>query len=205
MTMRGGPMFRRELCAWCLIVCLTVVLSIKSMGKTTLPPKLYWKDGGNCLCSTDEYCMCTPSLAVDVIIEVEGAVEDSVVLVRRVDNGKHATIGGFCEVGESVEATVSRELKEETGLDLLTGSVRLFGLYSDPRRDHRRHTVSAAYVAKASSLVGLRPGDDAKQAEVIPLQRLHSLDFAFDHQVIVADYLASKGHVGAATGHPSDW
>lgn len=82
--------------------------------------------------------MCTPSLAIDVVIET---ADGSVVLVRRADNGKYATIGGFVNIGESVEATVARELLEETGLALQTGSARLIGVYSDPRRDHRRHTV----------------------------------------------------------------
>lgn len=83
--------------------------------------------------------MCTPSLAIDVIIETD---DGSVVLVRRADNGKYATIGGFVDIGESVEATVARELLEETGLALQEGSTQLMGVYSDPRRDHRRHTVS---------------------------------------------------------------
>ena len=83
--------------------------------------------------------MCTPSLAIDVIIETD---DGSVVLVRRADNGKYATIGGFVDIGESVEATVARELLEETGLALRDGSTQLMGVYSDPRRDHRRHTVS---------------------------------------------------------------
>lgn len=44
--------------------------------------------------SSDEYCVCSPSLAIDVIIETD----DSIVVVRRVDNGKYATIGGFVQV-----------------------------------------------------------------------------------------------------------
>jgi len=98
------------------------------------------------LCKPDQFLlavlprsMCTPSLAIDVIIETG---DGSVVLVRRADNGKYATIGGFVDIGESVEATVARELLEETGLALQEGSTQLMGVYSDPRRDHRRHTVS---------------------------------------------------------------
>ena len=63
--------------------------------------------------------MCTPSLAIDLVIEStlpDGA--PGVVLVERADNGLFATMGGFVDVGETVESAVARELKEETGLDL---------------------------------------------------------------------------------------
>jgi 8-oxo-dGTP diphosphatase len=152
-------------------------------------------DGSNCMCGYDGYCMCTPALAVDILVEVpamDGLSAPSILLVRRADSGKYATIGGFVEVGESVEETVSREVKEETGLDLLPGSVRLFSLFSDPRRDHRRHTVSVVWIATVASLAGLKAGDDAKAVEVVEPSRLRSLDFAFDHALLVSDYLELK-------------
>jgi hypothetical protein len=89
-------MLPREMCAWSLVLCLFLVLLTRQR-EEELPTNLYWKEGGNCLCNKEHYCMCTPSLAIDVIVEVEGAAEESIVLVRRVDNNKHATIGGFCE------------------------------------------------------------------------------------------------------------
>ena len=52
--------------------------------------------------------------------------------------GRWSTLAGFVEVGESVEDTVVREVKEETGLTLQPGSFRLLSLFSDPKRDHRR-------------------------------------------------------------------
>lgn len=64
---------------------------------------------GSCWCGWDKYCLCTPSLAIDAIIEVQpsATVSDvSVVLVLRKDPPKDifAIIGGFVDVGESVEA-----------------------------------------------------------------------------------------------------
>jgi 8-oxo-dGTP diphosphatase len=165
------------------------VIFFSSGGDTQLRGQLD-STGGSCLCSPDSYCLCTPSLAIDVIIEVKGG--SSVVLVKRQDNSKYATIGGFVEIGEPVEKTVARELKEETGLTLMPNSLSMFGIFSDPRRDHRRHTVSAVYIARVTSLEGLRAGDDAKQALVVPREKLLSLDFAFDHRVIIADYLSKK-------------
>ena len=42
---------------------------------------------GSCWCSADEWCMCTPSLAIDVILT---SGPNHVWLVRRADTGKLA-------------------------------------------------------------------------------------------------------------------
>lgn len=134
--------------------------------------------------------MCTPSLAIDAIIEVEDRSDLSVVLVRRRDEpkDKHAIVGGFVAVGETTEAAVLREVKEETNLDVQ--DIELFHVYSDPTRDARRHTVSAVYRSKVKSTVGMKVGDDAKGVEVIKLRdAVTHLDLAFDHRAILLDYM----------------
>lgn len=53
-----------------------------------------------------------------------------IVLVKRVDNQLWALPGGGIELGESIEDTAVREVKEETGLDVeVTG---LIGIYTNP-------------------------------------------------------------------------
>ena len=136
--------------------------------------------------------MCTPSLAIDAIMEVDdGLSELSIVLVRRKDapRDKHAIVGGFVEVGETMEDAVRREVKEETNLDVT--DIELFTIYSDPQRDARRHTVSAVYKGKVKSISGMKVGDDAKGVEVIKLKdAVTLLDLAFDHKTILFDYIA---------------
>ena len=108
---------------------------------------------GSCWCGWDSYCLCTPSLAIEAIIEVEGkgigdprggglAVgEVGIVLVIRRDPPRDlfAIPGGFVEIGETVEAACTREVKEATNLDI--SFLEQFRVYSDPLRDKRRHTV----------------------------------------------------------------
>ena len=150
---------------------------------------------GSCWCGNDGYCMCTPSLAIDAIMEVDTPSEDvSIVLVRRRDapRDKHAIVGGFVEVGESVEAAVHREVKEET--NLVVSEIELFQIYSDPHRDLRRHTASAVYRGRVRDSSTLKVGDDAKSTEIIKLKdALSLLDLTFDHSKILRDY-ARKYH-----------
>ncbi|HEV8358901.1 MAG TPA: NUDIX hydrolase [Candidatus Thermoplasmatota archaeon] len=121
-----------------------------------------------------------PKLTVDALVPWA----DGVLLVRRAREpfaDTWALPGGFVEYGEAPEAAVVRELKEETGLE---GRVRsLLGVYGDPSRDPRGHTVSIVYVVDAHGAP--RAGDDAAEARSWPWDSLPRL--AFDHARILAD------------------
>lgn len=124
--------------------------------------------------------MKTPLLAVDAVI----LFREGVVLIRRENppyQGCHALPGGFVEVGESTEAAVCREAKEETGLEM--DILGLVGVYSDPSRDPRGHVVSICYLVRGRG--ELKSGSDARSAEVFPLDKLPPL--AFDHEKIMHD------------------
>jgi 8-oxo-dGTP diphosphatase len=129
----------------------------------------------------------TPWLAADaVVFDAAGAV----LLIRRKYppfQGQFALPGGFVEIGETTEAAALRELKEETGLE--ASSPRLVGVYSDPARDPRGHTVGIAYLVQAESY-DIRAGDDAADAQFVSNWQQEPL--AFDHRQIVADALALK-------------
>jgi 8-oxo-dGTP diphosphatase len=143
------------------------------------------KQTGTCYCSgSDEYCMCTPSLAIDLVIVSQS---DHVWLVRRKDTGQLATMGGFVIVGEEVEKAVRRELMEETGIDLVEDPV-LFGVYSDSRRDNRRHTVSAVYVVHMDGSEQPKAADDVKDVQRIHLDDIEKYEYFADHKTILLDY-----------------
>jgi 8-oxo-dGTP diphosphatase len=73
------------------------------------------------------------------------------VLIRRSDTGGWALPGGTLEWGETLRTALSRELAEETGAKLLELG-RLVGVYSDPGRDARFHSVTIVVEARVELL-----------------------------------------------------
>lgn len=127
----------------------------------------------------------TPLLAADAIIELTDRPGRPIVLVeRRNPPPGWAIPGGFVDVGERVEEAAVREALEETALEVRLKA--LLGLYSDPARDPRGHTVTAVYVAEAEGEPEAR--DDALNLQVFSIDRLPRR-LAFDHPLVLADYL----------------
>jgi 8-oxo-dGTP diphosphatase len=126
----------------------------------------------------------TPSLAADTIIELTDRPGRPIVLIeRKYPPYGWAIPGGFVDIGESLEDAAAREAKEET--DLAVALTRLLGVYSDPHRDIRGHTVSAVYIAEANGEPTAQ--DDAKNVGVFELNELPA-ELAFDHARILEDY-----------------
>ncbi|WP_148883472.1 NUDIX domain-containing protein [Thermococcus aciditolerans] len=126
-------------------------------------------------------------LTADVVI----LYNNGVVLIKR----KHepfkdsfALPGGFVEYGETVEEAALREAREETGLDVRL--IKLVGVYSDPNRDPRGHTVTTAFLAIGTGK--LKAGDDAKEVHVVPVDEALKLPLAFDHAKILRDALSLR-------------
>ncbi len=129
-----------------------------------------------------------PVPAVDIIIEVSGnGKTDGIVLIERKNEPFGWAIpGGFVDYGESVEDAAIREAKEETNLDITL--IRLLGVYSNPNRDNRKHTISTVFIAKSAGIPVA--GDDAKKLSVFKRSDL-PLNLAFDHEKILQDYYES--------------
>ncbi|MFT3726421.1 MAG: NUDIX hydrolase [Terricaulis sp.] len=130
----------------------------------------------------------TPLLTVDcVVFDRAGRL----LLIRRANppfKGMYALPGGFVEIGETVEQAALRELHEETRIE---GKVlQLIGVYSNPKRDPRGHSVSTAFLVRPKS-TKVAGGDDAASASFVDNWRDAKL--AFDHAKIVADGLKLRG------------
>lgn len=130
----------------------------------------------------------TPKLAVDGVI----FCGEKIVLIKRKNppfQNNFALPGGFVEIGETVESAISREIFEETNLEI--NNWNLVGIYSNPVRDPRAHIVSIAFWTEVNDQVlqNLQAGDDAKSTLLTNWQ---NKSLAFDHQKIISDALNLK-------------
>ena len=130
----------------------------------------------------------TPYLTTDGIVEIynkKNEFEGIVLIKRKNPPLGFALPGGFVDRGERVEDALKREMREEIGLNVEIRA--LLGVYSDPKRDPRLHTVSVVYVAKASGMP--QAGDDAKEVFVVDPLRFDHTQLVFDHAKILQDYI----------------
>lgn len=142
----------------------------------------------------------TPLLAADVIIELTDYLGRPIVLIERANPPYGWAIpGGFVDLGEIIELAGVREAQEEVGLDVTL--LALLGIYSDPARDSRGHTVTAVYVAEAAGTP--IAADDAKNCRLFLLNELPE-SLAFDHAQVLADYKKYRetGQVAALRENP---
>ncbi len=125
-----------------------------------------------------------PSLTVDGII----FIDKKICLIKRKNEpfkGKWALPGGYIEYSEKVEDAVVREIYEETGL--ITSINFLLGVYSDPNRDPRGHTISIVY--SLNIIKGeLKSGDDALDVKFFKIKDIPE-ELSFDHEQIINDFL----------------
>lgn len=124
-----------------------------------------------------------PTPTVDTIIRLPG---DRIVLIERANEPLGwAFPGGFVDYGECLEDAARREALEETHLEVELEL--LLGVYSNPNRDPRQHTMSATYVARADQ----EPvaGDDAAAVIAVPVAELLDREFAFDHGEMARDFV----------------
>lgn len=122
-----------------------------------------------------------PFLTVDGIVEYDNAI---VMIERKNPPLGWALPGGFVDYGETVEDAVRREIKEETNLEF--SNFKLLGVYSDPKRDVRFHTVSSVFYGKGTG--ELKASSDAKNAKIYKVDSLPE-KIAFDHRKIIEDYV----------------
>lgn len=132
------------------------------------------------------YKYARPAITADCIVFARNENNFKVLLIQRAQGpfqGQWAFPGGFADVGECLDDTASRELREETGLK----DIPLQQLYtfSKPDRDPREHVITVAYYAIINQQEHtLRASSDASKAAWFSIDDLPSL--AFDHDEILS-------------------
>ena len=132
-----------------------------------------------------------PVPAVDFLILKDD--NSKILLVRRKNDpfkGMLSIPGGFINEGETAEDAMTREAKEETSL--VVEPIAILGVYSDPQRDPRMHTISVTFITRI--VQGNEDArDDAAALQWVNIEDeldslIQSKQIAFDHSKILNDY-----------------
>ncbi len=116
--------------------------------------------------------------------------DGSIVLIRRRDTGRWAIPGGFVDWGENIPTTVQRELKEETGLELVAVS-RLVGVYSEMNRDPRVHSICILVEAKVQGNIQVQDKLEILEVKTFARETIPLNNLSYDHNQQMQDYLAN--------------
>ncbi len=129
-------------------------------------------------------------IAVHAIVEKH----ESLLLVKRAprlsQGGKWGLPGGFLDRDETLAEGVLRELREETGWE---GRVlSLLRINSRPDRPHEdRQNVAFDFVIEPLQKRG-EPDTESSDVQWMPIDRVLSLDLAFDHMESVRSYVDAR-------------
>ncbi|HEY9706253.1 MAG TPA: NUDIX hydrolase [Allocoleopsis sp.] len=117
--------------------------------------------------------------------------DGKIVLNRRRDTGQWGLPGGIVNWGEDIPTAAMRELKEETGLDLIKIR-RLVGVYSAPNRDPRIHSIAILIEADVMGDFAIQDTNEIMEVQAFLPDQLPQSNLAHDHQQQLADFLAGK-------------
>jgi len=108
--------------------------------------------------------------AADAVVVVGAGLDRRILLVRRADAGEWAIPGGMVEPGEAAPAAATRELREETNLDL-AGHPRVVlarTYVDDPRNTDWSWIATTAVLFRLPAPLPTAGGDDASAARWWP-------------------------------------
>ena len=137
-------------------------------------------------CGRDDYQ--NPSVTVDAVATRDGNEGLELLMIKRGKEpqeweGMWAFPGGFVDYGEDPEDAVIRELLEETGV---VGKYPLaLTILGKPGRDPRKHCVGLFYLVEVDSNSEPVGGDDAVDAQWVPIHQLEQENVAGDHSEVI--------------------
>lgn len=117
--------------------------------------------------------------------------DGQIVLVRRRDNGQWALPGGMVNWGQNLTTTVQRELAEETGLELIEIR-RLVGIYSEPDRDPRIHSICVVIEAAVQGTMQIEDTLEISEVKAFERSNIPMGSLSHDHDQQLQDYFDGK-------------
>jgi 8-oxo-dGTP diphosphatase len=114
--------------------------------------------------------------------------DGTIVLIRRRDTGQWGLPGGMIDWGEDILITAHRELKEETGLNLVNMR-RLVGVYSSFNRDPRIHSISILMEVTAEGIFAVQDTLEVSDVKAFTVENLPLGNLSHDHDRQLQDYL----------------
>ncbi|MEC4986813.1 MAG: NUDIX hydrolase [Oscillatoria sp. PMC 1068.18] len=114
--------------------------------------------------------------------------DGKIVLMRRRDTKQWGIPGGFINWGEDIPTSAARELKEETGLELIKIR-RLIGVYSAPDRDPRVHSICIVIEVDAHGELKIEDTLEVIEVKAFLSETLPLGELSHDHDRQIKDYL----------------
>lgn len=138
------------------------------------------------------------AVTVDVAVFTEREGRPMVALIQRANEpyqGAWALPGGFIELDEDLADAATRELAEETGLEVPAEMLTQIGAYGAPGRDPRMRVVTISFWVHVADLPDPVGSSDAAASRLVPLDEATAPGFelAFDHPVVLADAIEAAG------------
>lgn len=127
------------------------------------------------------------SIATDLVIFKILEGKKHILLIQRKNSPyqrQWALPGGFVEADEKVITAATRELQEETSVEVEEKDLRFINFFDEPNRDPRGRIISFAFAAEVPPATKHQAGDDAKEARWCAVDQLPEL--AFDHKKIIS-------------------
>lgn len=131
--------------------------------------------------------------AASAVVEDRGRI----LLIRRTDNDLWSIPGGAMEIGESIAQTVTREVREETGLEVEPTDI--VGIYSNP--DHVveysdgevRQQFSICFACRITGGT-LTPSEESSKVAFFAPREIDALPMTESMRRRIRDYLDRSPH-----------